>query len=254
MFRRRRRTDEDPIDDEPLDAPIDDDAVDDDAGADDDDVDDDAAEPAPLSDRPDGPWDATEVDLADGVQRLDLGSLVITGRDGLELQVQMDEQSGQVVAITAVVGDGAVQLQAFAAPRTSGIWPEVRHEIQSSINQQGGLVEEADGPFGTELRTKVPAQAPDGSNVLQSARFVGVDGPRWFLRGVFLGSGADPTSAAPVEDVFRGVVVVRGGEAMAPGDPLPVTLPMAAEEDEAPDGGRPALNPFERGPEITEIR
>lgn len=250
MFRRRRRTDEEPIDDAPVDEAPDDEAPDDEAP--DDDTDD---EPAPLSDRTGGPWDADEVDLADGVQRLDLGSLVITGRDGLELQVQMDEQSGQVVAITAVVGDAAVQVQAFAAPRSSGIWPEVRHEIRSSINQQGGLVEEAEGPFGTELRTKVPGQAPDGSNVLQSARFVGVDGPRWFLRGVFLGAASDPRSAGPAEEVFRGVVVVRGSEAMAPGDPLPVTLPMeAAEADDAADEARPDLNPFERGPEITEIR
>ena len=116
------------------------------------------------------------------------------------------------------------------------------------------LVEEVVGPFGPELRTRVPGQAPDGSNILQPARFVGVDGPRWFLRGVFLGSAADPAAAGPVEDIFRGMVVVRGGEAMAPGDPLPVTLPTQAQEDDEAEAGRAALNPFERGPEITEIR
>jgi hypothetical protein len=51
------------------------------------------------------------------------------------------------------------------------------------------------------------------------------------------------------------VVVVRGSEAMAPRELLPLRLPTA---DLAPDPGqeqaRPPLDPFTRGPEITEIR
>ncbi|HEU4674559.1 MAG TPA: DUF3710 domain-containing protein, partial [Motilibacteraceae bacterium] len=74
--------------------------------------------------------------------------------------------------------------------------------------------------------------------------------------------------AAQLERVFRATVVVRGDEAMPPREPIPLRLPAqaapAAEdaedetatgEDEA-QGPRSAddLNPFERGPEITEIR
>jgi Protein of unknown function (DUF3710) len=248
VFRRRRHaSDEEQPDLTEVD-------VDDEPGADDDEGDVDEVVVSPPRTRDSGPWDSAEVDLSDDSPRLDLGALVIPGRDGLELQVQMDEESGNVVAVTVVLGPGAIQVQPFAAPRSSGIWDDVRAEIRSSINAGGGLVEEADGPFGTELRTRVPAQAPDGSQVLQAARFVGVDGPRWFLRGVFLGAGADASTAAVLEDVFRSIVVVRGGEAMAPGDPLPLTLPADAVQEDDPASGAQPPNPFERGPEITEIR
>jgi hypothetical protein len=43
------------------------------------------------------------------------------------------------------------------------------------------------------------------------ARFVGVDGPRWFLRGVIGGAATTDVEAAAREDLFRSIVVVRGG-------------------------------------------
>jgi hypothetical protein len=58
------------------------------------------------------------------------------------------------------------------------------------------------------------------------ARFIGVDGPRWFLRGVISGKGAvDPGAAAQVEDLFRSIVVVRGTTPMPPRDLIPLTVP-----------------------------
>src|SRR5690606_34481394 len=46
---------------------------------------------------------------------------------------------------------------------------------------------------------------------------IGVDGPRWFLRGVIGGEAAsDPAAAEQVEDLFRLIVVVRGGSPMPP--------------------------------------
>jgi hypothetical protein len=58
--------------------------------------------------------------------------------------------------------------------------------------------------------------------------------------------------------------VVRGTQAMAPRDPIPLRLPPQAQPADAVDQAQPAdpaspysgtsLNPFERGPEITEIR
>jgi hypothetical protein len=105
-----------------------------------------------------------------------------------------------------------------------------------------------------------------GAHVSQILRFVGVDGPRWFLRGVFTGPAAtDAAQAATLEEVLRGVVVVRGEEAMAPRDALPLRLPreavhaaeQAAEEAAAAEqgGGKGELpDPFRLGPEITETR
>ena len=60
-------------------------------------------------------------------------------------------------------------------------------------------------------------------------RFVGVEGPRWFLRGLFLGLAAEPGGSPELEQVFRDIVVVRGAEAMPPGEALPMRLPTQAE-------------------------
>lgn len=218
-----------------------------------------AAPGASLSgfDRSDGPYDLDEVP-DDGLTRLDLGGLQVPGVDGMELRLEVDEAADQVVAVTIVHGDSAVQLTVFAAPRSDGIWDDVRGEIRAGLASQG-LVEEAPGEFGTELHASLPLTGPDGRSLMQPVRFVGVDGPRWFLRGLFSGAGArESAAAAPLEAVLRASVVVRGNEAMAPGDPLPLHVPTAVPEGitRKEDGteGRPTLPPPERGPEITEIR
>jgi hypothetical protein len=216
---------------------------------------------------PQGPFDSAEVDdEEDG--RLDLGALRIRGVAGMELRLEVDEGAGQVVGATAVIGDSAVQIQAFAAPRTMGIWDDIRAEIAESILAQGGTADEARGPLGTELRTRMPSAGPDGRTVFAPARFAGVDGPRWFLRAVFSGRAAiEDEAAEPLLEVVRSTVVVRGDAAMAPREMLALKLPEqveaqgtnGAQGDEA-DGAATAagrlddLNPFERGPEITEVR
>ena len=189
--------------------------------------------------------------MGDGVERIDLGALLVPATEGMDLQVQVDEQTGNVVQVTLAMKDCAVQVQPYAAPRSGGRWSDVRAQIKKSISASGGLVEEADGPFGVELRAQV--QPSDGGKNLQSARFVGAEGPRWFLRAVFLGKAARPgPEAAALEAVVRGLVIVRGGDAMPVGAPIVMRLPDAIEL--AGGAARPQINPFERGPEITEIR
>ena len=178
-------------------------------------------------DRSHGPWDGAEVE--DDGSRMDLGGIRIRGVEGLQMQVQMDERTGAVSLVTLSAADGAVQIQAFAAPRSQGIWDEVRGQLTSSISSSGGLVEEIEGEFGPALQAKVPGQG----GTLQAARFVGVDGPRWFLRGLFLGSAAEPGNNTVLEGVFRDIVVVRGSDAMAPGDALPLRLPEGAQATKA---------------------
>ncbi len=199
--------------------------------------------------RANGPWDVTEVE-GDGVERLDLGALRVTPTEGIDVQVQVDEASGQVAQLSFTRKGAAVQVQPYAAPRSGGLWDDVRGQIKSSINSNGGLVEDAEGPFGTELRAQVPA---DGGGNLQPARFCGIEGPRWFLRAVFLGAAARPgPDAEALEAMIRRLVVVRGGEAMPVGAPIPLAVP----QQQAPEGdsGPAPLSPFERGPEITETR
>jgi hypothetical protein len=106
----------------------------------------------------------------------------------------------------------------------------------------------------------VPVTNEEGEEATQQVRFVGFDGPRWLLRGVFLGAAAvDDRTAEVFEDIFSACVVTRGNQPMAPGEMLPLQLPDDAvaeleDDDEEGDDGRPPLDPFERGPEITEIR
>jgi Protein of unknown function (DUF3710) len=206
-----------------------------------------------------GPWDVSEVDASDAY--VDLGGLWIPGRNGMELRLEVEEESGRVIAVTIQLGDSAVQLQAFAAPRSSGIWDEIRKEIASSVSRQGGTADEVPGPFGRELLARVPTRTPEGRTAHQPARFAGVDGPRWFLRAVFHGEAAyQADKAVELEELVRQVVVVRGSEAMAPRELLSLRLPESAGEPgdgaEADEGapGSSSLRPPERGPEISEVR
>lgn len=209
------------------------------------------------SDPASGPFDVAD---APAEPRLDLGALQLPLVEGAEIQLQVDESSSVVTAAMVVLGDSAVQLQAFAAPRSEGIWRDVSEEIASGISQQGGTADVTDGPFGRELLGRVPAQLPDGKVGFQPMRFVGVDGPRWLLRAVFHGRAAIERDAAEgLEALVRRVVVVRGNEPMGPRELLSLTLPEGATRVEPDAPAEPSartsddLNPFERGPEITEI-
>lgn len=216
-----------------------------------------------------GPFDAAEVD--DEIERLDLGSIRFVPLDGMQLRLELDETQQTVLGAHALVDGSGVQLQAFAAPRSSGVWPAIRSEIAESIVSQGGTADVVRGPLGPELVTRMPQQGADGRTVFAPVRFIGVDGPRWFLRAVLSGAAADDdTAAAPLIDLVRSVVVVRGDDAMPPREILPLRLPSdlnpatpdaaddADSSDDAEVTGTPPrlddLKPFERGPEITEVR
>src|SRR5687768_11595529 len=135
-----------------------------------------------------GPFDVSEISSRDGY--VDLGALLIAPREGLQLRLEVEEATQRVVAVTMDLNGSSLQLQAFAAPRSEGLWDEIREQIGQSVGSQGGQVEEIQGDFGTELVAKLPASASDGSQGYRVARFIGIDGPRWFLRGVFGGEAA----------------------------------------------------------------
>jgi len=182
--------------------------------------------------RAEGPYDSSEVDAADleAEDRIDLGALVVTGMPGMELGLQVDEQSGVVQAVLLMLDDSALELRAFAAPKTAGIWDEVRQEIAAEAARMGGTATETDGPFGTELVLVVPVEDPEGQVFSQTSRVIGVDGPRWLLRGTILGRAAvEPDAAEPMEATLRNVVVVRGNEPMAVRESLPLQLPPGAQ-------------------------
>ncbi|SDD04039.1 Protein of unknown function [Sanguibacter gelidistatuariae] len=212
-----------------------------------------------------GPWDVSEV--PDIGKRIDLGALRIPGIQGMELRMEVDQKTNRVTGTGLSVDGSALQVQAFAAPRTDGIWDEIRAEIAESIVKQGGSVDDVPGPFGRELLARLPARTPDGRTGHRPARFIGHDGPRWFLRGVISGKAAvDVEAAKTLEEIFGQIVVVRGDDARPPRDLLVLTLPTSAvtpaadgadadatAADAAPNPTGPEFDPLTRGPEITEI-
>jgi Protein of unknown function (DUF3710) len=227
----------------------------------------DSAVTTPAMLRSAGPWDSAG-EYPDA-ERIDFGSLLVPAREGFDVQVFMSEEEG--ISIAVVRGDSGLQLQPFAAPRSSGLWHEVLPEIADEVAKAGGRSREQDGPFGPELyAVVVPQGASEHEVPPQPLRFLGADGPRWFLRGLISGPAAtDEELSRPFEDIFADVVVVRGEHAEPQRKPLDIRLPDEARqvlesqlEGEAgqagqagPDGQDASeLNPFERGPEITETR
>jgi hypothetical protein len=178
-----------------------------------------------------GPWDVSEVELdPEDDSLVDLVGLIVAVRSYLLVQVQVDEGSGQVVAVLMMAEEGAVELRPFAAPRHGEIWDDVRRQIAAEAARLGGTATEADGAFGKELQVLVPVQTPEGQQLTQPSRVLGINGPRWLLRATLLGRPAvEPQPDGLIETALRDVVVVRGDEAMAPGDPLPLRLPEGAE-------------------------
>ena len=229
--------------------------------------------PRPFElDRSDGPYDRSEVKELDGL--LDFGAIAIIPQPGMELRLDVDDAGQEITGLTAVVEGSACQLQAFAAPKSRGVWDEIRDEIADNLIAGGGTAEERLGPLGIELHTRMPARGQDGRTTYAPARFVGVDGPRWFLRVVLSGNAAiDEATGNELLEFARRSVVTRGGEPRAPREMLPLEIPQdiqtqaqaqaeeaAQDPNAAPDrtGDRSDtaddFKPFERGPEITEVR
>jgi hypothetical protein len=181
-----------------------------------------------------GPLDADDLDLEDDprfAEHIDLGGLLVAPPPaGVEVQLQVDEESQTVLAVLLTGDNAAMELRVFAASRGGDFWAEVRPQLASETARHGGTASEQDGPFGTELVCRVPVQTPDGKSGMQASRVIGVNGPRWFLRATVMGLPAvEPEASGPWEDALRSLVVRRGAGAMPPGEALELTLPPGTE-------------------------
>lgn len=196
----------------------------------------DQSKSAPENRETAGPLDDSEANAVRPY--VDLGGVKILPREGLHLRLEVEEGSKRVVAVALDYAGSTLQLQPFAAPRTTGLWNEIRAQIADQIEKQGGTTSLADGPFGPELHAQIPTIASSSGGSMRLARFIGVDGPRWFLRGVVAGEGAvDPEAAAMIDELFRSVVVVRGSTPMPPRDLIPLHMPGSASGQTAAPAG-----------------
>lgn len=162
-----------------------------------------------------GPFDVAEAP-ADGVERLDLGSIRFPVPEGSQLQVEVDP-AGAVRAVHLVTNVGRLTVSAFAAPRSSDLWPEVCKELADQLRKDGAKVYSVIGDWGPEI-------VADSSKA--ALRFVGVDGPRWMLRGVAAGpSEHSEARTKMLYALLEETVVVRGDEPLPVRTPLPIELP-----------------------------
>lgn len=190
--------------------------------------------------RESGPWDADEPHPDH--DRIDLGGLRLPHNP--DFDVRLASLGDQHVGVVALWEESSLQLQALAAPKSSGLWEEIRTKIKAAAR----TLEEREGPFGVELAGQVTVEGGT-----RPVRYLGIDGPRWFLLAVVNGRAAvDETVAATFIDFVRDVVVVRGDEPMAREEPIPLRRPN--EQSAAEQDTDQRLNPFRRGPEISEIR
>lgn len=225
-----------------------------------------------------GPHDVADVPDVDG--RLDLGALRVRLVEGAQVGFAMDQQRTAVHGVTLRTPDSSLFVELFAAPRTLGVWDDVRAEILAAITAQGGTADEITGWFGRELLARQVVQRPDGTTERLPTRLVGIDGPRWFIRATFSGRAAtavgpdqDEAARHPLELALTDCVVVRDQQPRAPRSRIALTMPgnvrlaaPGAAGAPAPAQATPAPEPPEqrelpdadevlrRGPEITEIR
>jgi len=168
-----------------------------------------------------GPFDVAEAP-EDSVPRIDLGSVRVPVPDGTQVQVEMDPAAGGVRAVHVVTPQGQVTVSAYAAPRSGGLWDEVGAELTDQLKADGAKVSPGDGEWGFELSALIGDVA---------LRFVGVDGPRWMLRGVIAGPQSQAAEAPRVlREIVRGTIVDRGDAPMPVRTPLPITLPEAVAQ------------------------
>ena len=172
-----------------------------------------------------GPLDITEVRRP--ITVIDLGCMQVPVRDDIAVKLEVEESSNRPLAVTLDAGGWQLQLQAFAAPKSSGIWHEIRGQIAAGIQGSGGQVEERIGSLGPELVAKMDVKDSTGKSIgVRMARFIGVDGPRWFLRGLVSGAAlTDPRSAADADDLFRQIVVRRDEVPVPPMELLEIRIP-----------------------------
>ena len=194
--------------------------------------------------RADGPWDISERPRAEdeddaaedgAAPRIDLGALSVPGHPEVQVQLQVDEASGEVAAVLLVTEDGAMELRAFAAPRNEDIWTDVRTQMAAEAKRRGGDTREVEGPYGTVLQMVVPVVTPEGEQAAQQSAVLGIAGPRWLLRASMYGRPArEWRPDGLLELLLKEVVVDRGSQPMTPGEALPLRLPAGAQRVEAP--------------------
>lgn len=166
-----------------------------------------------------GPHDVSDVGSTLGY--LSFGSILMPTIEAISVRVEVDENTGLVVAVSFEHEGSVLQVSAFAAAKSDELWPEIYDQLIETVTTTGGSIVETVGGFGKQLEAKLVTP-----NETRELRFIGFDGPRWFLRGAVTGPAlTDENAAQNMEDIFRSLVIDRGISALPPREPLPLKVP-----------------------------
>lgn len=197
---------------------------------------------------PEGPFDITSVDSVDDMH--DFGVLYLPKESGVRVQFTINKITRGAMGALVQFAGSALTFNVYAAPKTAALWPDVRDELAESITSGGGTATFREGPFGPEVEAVIPKK---DVNELRHVRYVGVDGPRWFLRVTIEGEAVTNQVARDAAYAYmKQAVVDRGSEPHPVRDLLELTMPEAAKTRVEEKLGKPAERK-PRGPELPEL-
>lgn len=169
-----------------------------------------------------GPWDSQDDDVVDYDDYLDIGALMLPFLKGSQFRLKANGKTGEILGATITYGSSSLELEAFAAPKTLGLWDEVRAELLKANPK----CRQVQGVFGLELELPVKVKGKEFMT-----RVVGIDGPRWMLRGIFSGPAARKGKEKDLLDKYlEDLVVVRGDDPLAPRDLIPMHAPITPDQ------------------------
>ncbi|WP_277063966.1 DUF3710 domain-containing protein [Schaalia cardiffensis] len=178
-----------------------------------------------------GPRSPEEVDTSVGY--IDMGSILLPAIKGMQMRTQVADDGTSVLRVLLVLGDSGLQISAAAAPRSGGVWDELRSQILEGLRADKAQVREVEGRYGTEIYADIPVKLPDGRKASSRMRIIGREGDRWFSRIDILGPAAQsPEAGAQIERILDRIVIVRDSKPRARLDLLPIHVPN--EQVEAP--------------------
>ncbi|WP_022867926.1 DUF3710 domain-containing protein [Schaalia vaccimaxillae] len=176
-----------------------------------------------------GPRSLSEVDTSTGY--VDMGSVRIPAIQGMQLRTQVADDQKTVLRVLVVLGASGIQMSVAAAPRSGGVWDEVREQLKASLEDSGGTIEHVQTRYGQELLADMPVKTPDGRDATSRMRIIGREGDRWFARIDIIGPAAQSLEAGEqIEKVIDRIVVVRDDQPRARLDLLPLHVPSGAVE------------------------
>ncbi|RRD45317.1 DUF3710 domain-containing protein [Buchananella hordeovulneris] len=215
-------------------------------------------QPTPRPPKKHGPYDISERKVRPGY--LDLGALKLPQIPGIGIQMNVTPDRRSILGVTYQLGNSVMSVAVFAAPRSRGLWEEIRGEIAASIEKDGGRVGIGQGPFGSEVQATVMVPGPDGRQGVLPVRVLGIDGPRWFvramLRGPLAAQAPNPDKLNAAENILSAIIVERGKDPMPPRAPLELRpVGLEGEGVNVDASASPLLDPnASRGPSMTETR